>query len=514
MGNLPDAVNPTIDRQLARLRVRLAKTPLPRFFAWWGAQLLACLPARWRAVLSERSESLLLDLQGEEFVVWREKGDSVREYSRIRRAAPVEEQAAEFRRLRNAIDDPDVRTVFVIPPERVLSRNLSLPAAAEENLRQVLAFEMDRQTPFKADQVYFDSRVLGHDANGRTARVELVLIPRGQLDEELGVLPGGATELDGVDTWRGERGAARRHINLLPPERRARRRSMRLPLNFGLAALAILLLLVNMNQSLANRAAAVEAMRAEVQQASQEARQVSTLRQTLVDSIEGANFLTERKRKGPLMVGLINDLTTRIPLDTYLERLQIESNQVQLQGQAEEASKLIALLGASPCLGNPGFQGQVQPDARTGKDRFQINADLKECSLSAGTEAGRQPPKGAAPDPAPGAEEKPVDGEPEADEADGKPAEDKPANEGKSRDADAAKPAGTAPPESSKPAATTKPAGETTRPKAPARSKPEPRQPTPVDRRPRTKPAAGQGGVDSKPASADRKPTEDKPRGR
>jgi general secretion pathway protein L len=38
------------------------------------------------------------------------------------------------------------------------------------------------------------------------------------------------------------------------------------------------------------------------------------------------------------------------------------------------------LLGASPCLGNPGFQGQVQPDARTGKERFQINADLKECS--------------------------------------------------------------------------------------------------------------------------------------
>ena len=26
MGNLPDAVNPTIDRQLARLRMRLAKT--------------------------------------------------------------------------------------------------------------------------------------------------------------------------------------------------------------------------------------------------------------------------------------------------------------------------------------------------------------------------------------------------------------------------------------------------------------------------------------------------------
>lgn len=523
MGNLPDAVNPTIDRQLARLRMRLAKTPLPRFFAWWGGQLLACLPARWRAVLSERSESLLLDLQGEEFVVWREKGDSVREYARIRRGTPVEEQAAEFRRLRNAIDDPDVRTVFVIPPGRVLSRTLSLPAAAEENLRQVLAFEMDRQTPFKSDQVYFDSRVLGHDANGRTAQVELVLIPRGQLDQELGVLPGGATELDGVDTWREARGAARRHINLLPPERRARRRSLRLPVNLGLAALAIVLLVVNMNQSLANRAAAVELMRAEVKQAGDEARQVSALRQTLADSIGGANFLTERKRKGPLMVGLINDLTTRIPLDTYLERLQIESDQVQLQGQAEEASKLIALLGASPCLGNPGFQGQVQPDARTGKDRFQINANLKECSLAAGTEPGREPPKGATAEPDQAAEgtqdagkaegAKPGDGKSGA----GKPADGKPADPRKVATATPDEKAAATKPAAAKPAAAKPVVGEKARaeaPAAPARSKPEPRKAASADRPARTRPAAADN-AGSKPAAEakDSKPTGDR-RGR
>jgi general secretion pathway protein L len=494
MGNLPDAVNPSIERQLARLKVRLAKTPLPRFFAWWGTQLLACLPERWRKVLSERSESLLLDVQGEEFVVWREKGEAVREYGRIPRGAPLEEQAAQFRRLRNAIDDPDVRTVFVIPPGRVLSRTLSLPAAAEENLRQVLAFEMDRQTPFKADQVYFDSRVLGHDASGRNARVELVLIPREQLDQELGVLPGGANELDGVDTWRDGRGAARRQVNLLPPERRARRRNMRMPLNAGLAALALVLLFVNMDLSLANRAAAVELMRAEVEQAADAARQVSTLRQTLVDSIAGANFLTERKRKGPLMVALINDLTTRIPLDTYLERLQIESEQVQLQGQAEEASKLIALLGASPCLGNPGFQGQVQPDARTGKDRFQINASLKACSLAAGTEAGRDPPgaAGSAPSPAPAAKPVVADSVKKPEGTDKTPAATVPAKPEAGGGDRAAKPP-------VKPLAAQsregksvaeKPAAGAGATAMPPRSKPEPRKPTAVDRPAKVSPEA------------------------
>ena len=124
-------MNPTLDRLLARLRTRLAKTPLPGFFAWWGRELLACLPARWRAVLSERSEALLLDLRGEEVVVWREKGDAASEYARIRRDLPADAQAAEFRRLRDALDDPQVRTVFCIPAERVLTRVLSLPAAAQ-----------------------------------------------------------------------------------------------------------------------------------------------------------------------------------------------------------------------------------------------------------------------------------------------------------------------------------------------------------------------------------------------
>ncbi len=399
-------MNPALDRQLARLRTRLAKTPLPGFFTWWGRELLACLPERWRKVLAERSETLLLDQRDGETVVWREHRDDIREYARIQRDLPAEAQAAEFHRLREAIGDPMVRTVFCIPGERVLSRTLVLPAAAEDNLRQVLQFEMDRQTPFKADQVYFDSRVVGRDAAGRNIRVELVLIPRTQLDEELSVAPAGS-ELDGVDTWRGQPGQGRRGANLLPYERRAKRRNLRLPLNLGLAALALVLLVVCMDESLANRAAAVESMQAEVEKASEQARQVAELRKTLADSISGANFLADRKRKAPLAVAIINDLTERMPEDTYLERLQIENKRVELQGQGSEAARLISLLSSSPCLGNPGFQGQVQPDARTGKERFQISAELKECDPSMIASAAAAPaPK---PEPAEPAKAAPAD---------------------------------------------------------------------------------------------------------
>ncbi len=380
-----------LDRLLARLRMRLAKTPLPRFFAWWGSQLLACLPERWRKHLAGRSETLLLELREREVAVWRERGGSTSEFGRIDLGLPAEAQAEELRRLRARIENPQVRSLFVIPATRALTRGLTLPTAAEDNLRQVLAFEMDRQTPFKADQVYFDSRIASRDAVARNMRVELVVMPRAQLDAELGAIAGGAIELDGVDIWRGEPGSARHQINLLPVERRARRRDMRLPLNLGLAALALVLLVVNMSESLTNRAAAVDTMRSEVAKVEAEARQVSELRKTLQDSINGANFLSDKKRKGPVVIALLDDLARRLKDDTYLERISIENNQIQLQGQSKEAAGLIGVLAASPYLANPRFEGQIQPDPRSGKDRFTISADPKladEADAAPGDTAG------------------------------------------------------------------------------------------------------------------------------
>jgi general secretion pathway protein L len=382
---------------LARLRTRLAKTPLPGFFAWWGRNLAACLPPRLRAIVSARSDHLLVQAEGEELIVWREQGDGgTSEYGRISLSIAPDAQAAAFHRLRGAIEDPAARTVYCMPAERVLHRTLTLPAAAEDNLRQVLAFEMDRQTPFKADQVYFDSRVLGRDATGRNLRVDLVVMPRAQLDAELTRIAGADLALAGIDSWIDAPGGARRHTNLLPPERRSRNRDMRMPLILGLGALAIVLLAVNMGQSLANRAAAAQAMEAEVEAAKVEARRVAEQKKQLVDLVNGANFLTDKKRQGPLMIALLDDITRRLPDDAYLERLSENDGQVQMQGEADEAAKLIGLLVDSPYLSNPGFQGQVQPDPRSGKDRFTINADLNQEVLLA-SEASQSGASAAAP---------------------------------------------------------------------------------------------------------------------
>jgi general secretion pathway protein L len=384
-----------LDNQFARLRSRFARTPLPRFFAWWGHELAAMLPARWRAQLAERAEALLLEIRGDQLVIWRQSGAACVEAATVAAEAAEGERAAAVDRLRVQLDDPNLRVFYCIAPARALRREFSLPAAAENNLRQVLAFEMDRQTPFKADQVYFDYQLADRAAAARNLQIVLIVVPRAPLDADLAKLA--AIRLDGVDCWRAGPGSGRMGLNLLPAERRQRRVNARLRLNLGMAAAAVVLLVTVMLLSLANRESALAAMSAQVEKAQLAAKQVSALRKTLQDSIAAANFLSRKKRETPTMVELLADLTRRLPDDTYLERIAVDDKyKIDLQGLSDNTAKLTEQLQQSQVVENPSFQGTIQQDPRTHKDRFNMSLEFRR-KPEAGGDKEPSPPRAGAP---------------------------------------------------------------------------------------------------------------------
>ncbi len=111
------------------------------------------LPATVRHAVLPRVQRLLLELEGPDLVLRNGSVGAVREVERI---------------VLDATDDITVASrpedvsevVLCLPKDKALTRALTLPLAAEENLREVLAFEMNRQTPFRADQVYYDYMVV------------------------------------------------------------------------------------------------------------------------------------------------------------------------------------------------------------------------------------------------------------------------------------------------------------------------------------------------------------------
>jgi hypothetical protein len=66
--------------------------------------------------------------------------------------------------------------------------DLRLPLAADENLREEIAHEMDRQTPFEVERVDFAFRVLERDADARQLNVEVSVATKRVIASALGAL--------------------------------------------------------------------------------------------------------------------------------------------------------------------------------------------------------------------------------------------------------------------------------------------------------------------------------------
>jgi hypothetical protein len=115
-------------------------------------------------------------------------------------------------------------------------------AATEENLRQVLAFEMDRLTPFRAEEVYFDLRVLARDMAPGTLSVLLAVARRELVDARVERLRATGISRAGRDRARRRGGSVSAPLDLLPSSSAAQRESSRDRLIKHVAGVSVVLL--------------------------------------------------------------------------------------------------------------------------------------------------------------------------------------------------------------------------------------------------------------------------------
>lgn len=353
------------------------------FWAWWRRSLLAWLPVRWQMLLGVSDARLLLSPQSDGLHIYRVMQD---QFDRIGRTPmPASEQAVD------ALVGPRFPALphhWLLASSAALRRRLLLPAAAEARLRDVMGFEIDRQTPFTLEQVYFDARVLAHRADGQLD-VELVAVPKAQVDvlSQVGNWDAG---LDGVDVADGA--GIPLGVNLLPvAHRRQRPNPMRLS-NLVLMIATLLVLAAAAWQLLDNRRSAVAALRAKVEADAGRARGVSAQRQQLQDLVDGAAFLESQRMARPAAVAVMNELSQRLPDGTWLEKLSLEGKGLQLVGFSNSASTLVSQLEGSALWQTPALTGVLQADSNRGGDRFTLTAVLQGSPKETADDAAAQSP--------------------------------------------------------------------------------------------------------------------------
>lgn len=85
-----------------------------------------------------------------------------------------------------------------VPQEQAIVQELFLPQAAEANLRQVIEYEIERQLPFRREDVFYDFLPMGK--RGDKIGVYLFAIPKTHLAGVLDVLGSFGIRLRGVET--------------------------------------------------------------------------------------------------------------------------------------------------------------------------------------------------------------------------------------------------------------------------------------------------------------------------
>jgi general secretion pathway protein L len=360
--------------QLNQLRARVRGSQVGHFFAWWLSELRELLPPGWRAHLLQAQRALVMRVSAIELVLAVRELDARHELARF----PLEEDPRlHQQKLRAILVERELLEVpreLLLDEEEVLRREVVLPLAAEGGLRQALAYEMDRQTPFRADEVYFSSRTLRRDRDAGQLRVELMLTPRERLDRQLELLTarGVAPSVVDVATEEGPAG-----VNLLPRVMRYQVANWRVRFNWALGGIFLLLLAGVMTQSLWLRQHQIAETEAAIESVREEAMRVQQIRQQIDDAQEAAGFMGSRRAESLPTVKVIAEVTRVLPDDTYLDRLMVGEGTVQMQGQSSNAQRLIEMVNQSGYFGEAAFRGPTRLDSRTQREVFDLAATIE-----------------------------------------------------------------------------------------------------------------------------------------
>ncbi len=366
------AASTQMQRRWQTARRRYAASSLRRFLGWWWSELRPLIPDGLLRAFADRRRTLLLAATPAGLRI-ETPGPAAPDPIEI---AMDEDDPMVWNSIDRIIDGFEERplVVFTLPARGALQRALTLPAAAADNLNQVIGFEMDRQTPFRAEQVYFDALSRPTDSTGRTLSIDLLVVPRPALDAQLARFGEHLPPLDVVDVEGGSGPGTRAGFNLLPPERRARRDRRLFWAAAALGALMLLLLVGVMEQSVVNREKALAQLQATTDASRREAKSVAELRRGLLDAVAAARFIDDARSQRPILTDVLNDVTRRLPDDASLQRFGFGNGEYTFNGLSAKASGLIAVLKPSPLLVAPQVQGSITPDVRTGKEMFTIVA--------------------------------------------------------------------------------------------------------------------------------------------
>jgi general secretion pathway protein L len=321
---------------------------LLHFWRWWTGELIGMLPHEWRERLTRRLR-VTAELRGGQMIYRNE-----------------ETGAQLMTKPRGAIR-------FLMPAERVLVREVELPLLPMSDVKRMIALDIDRLSPFQADQVYFDADIVSRDQESGRQQVAVGILPRAAAEAALadagahdlspaalGVKPRNGEEVPGFDFLAAMRDAQGGDA--------AQRRSLYWwGAAAGLFAINLFILTWRDSSDLDQLRQTVETQQSSVNIAMRTRARVDK------ETAQRVALLDAKRKSAPLPV--LDAVTGAMPMDAWVRRFEWNGRSVHITGQRKSSQDILARLEATPELRNAkSLAGDNHADT-VGNIAFEFTAD-------------------------------------------------------------------------------------------------------------------------------------------
>lgn len=357
-----------------------------KFFRWWKRELSFLVPERIKQLVNDRRGTLIVRPEGDQFALsyWFEWRDEPlikvdRDETGI---AKYKELLATDERLEKA------DLIFRLTKKYAIQKELSLPAAAKENLYQVVTYELSRYSPFSAEHAYYAVKALDVVNEPGQIRVMLILTAREVLDtfsrdlRSFGMIP----KFADYDELPNELEDNDEPYNLLPEWLREKTDRSAQFIHASLTGLVALLLVAALALPVWFESRSVNALQEKIDAIEKEAKNTKALQAEVDALVDETQQLITKKTEKPPVVAVLDTLSKLIKDDTWLAYAQYASGQLQIQGESPAASTLISVLEASDVFANAKFVSPVTRDNVSKLERFQITVDITKAGDKNGTD--------------------------------------------------------------------------------------------------------------------------------
>ncbi|HAD08557.1 MAG TPA: hypothetical protein DCF62_03660 [Porticoccaceae bacterium] len=352
-----------------------------RGLSWWLSELRATVPKSVEARWSGEKLNVLIRIQDDAADILLGKRNAEDPFSRFK--LDGSDKSGDFEKLREFFSeqfDRDASVQVELSEHSVLVCEVYLPLATENNLSDVLVYEMDRLTPFAADQVGYAYRIVERFPERDRLKIELVLVRRDYLEEIVSSISRLGLAADAVYVHKNAENimleGQTADLNILPVDMRPESESRLSRKNKRLLGIFLAMLVLVVIYPLPRFAAIKENLEGSISAIVGEAERVGKKQRLLVSRMEGHELLTRKKNEDAAKIEVLRTLTVLVPEDTWISNLTVNSKVASLKGESDNASKLIEILEKDALFSEAKFISPVVRNPRSQKERFEIQVQL------------------------------------------------------------------------------------------------------------------------------------------